>query len=368
MKNTNHKYQSNNGIYLEPRLQAFIEKKKYYRKNNIVPSIAPEIEFQITHSDAQRLKNWMNGDKDIYNHNTQEQYQNLDISQDLERNPDSAAPKFDFDPEAAYKADERYTRFAKKMERNEAAQSQRYNRDSLGQDFENAWKPLTNLHISDPEIGCNTHNFRNQYDERNFIIGKNSSQDTKSYPNKYKTTVNPQISQQNKYYDLYEEDRQVAPKLDYKNRTRMQETNMYHNPDIENILGKLDTYERKIQRSYQHKSEMDTETKINIPSLSSNGKKNLNTSSYHSMPFMGRGEGIRDINSEILMQNGSHTRTSKSFGYFNPVEHYYDYISDDMQRPEHSVFERGSSTRLDNHKFDGATNSRDRVSYIRDIY
>jgi len=54
------------GIMLEPRLQEFIKKKRFYRKNNIKPCIKPEAEFQITRADKLRIKAFLKGRKDIY--------------------------------------------------------------------------------------------------------------------------------------------------------------------------------------------------------------------------------------------------------------------------------------------------------------
>jgi hypothetical protein len=319
-----NKYECSNGVCLEPRLQAYIEKKRYYKKHtDIHPQIKPEQEYAITQEDLRRVKKWLNGERDIYNAN------NNTNTKQTQNTHDEPVPKFDFDPEQVYKSDVRYQRFAKKMAKIEEASKQRNNQSNLSNEFEDAWKPLLDENM------YKSHSY--VPDERNFITGSNSSHI--NTPNKYRVDKPSYNKQPHK-----------SPSIDYKNRIHYMQPNLDHNPHIENIIGQLDTYENKINKTYQHRSEMDTETKINVPVINCNNKKNINTSSYRSMPYMGRGEGIRNIDSEILMQNGSLTRTGKSFGYFNPVENYYDYISREVQDPDHVVFERANSTRLDNHK------------------
>ena len=43
-------------VMLEPRLQEYLKKKTFYRKNNVDPCIAPELEYQITPFDKKILK------------------------------------------------------------------------------------------------------------------------------------------------------------------------------------------------------------------------------------------------------------------------------------------------------------------------
>ena len=69
----------------------------------------------------------------------------------------------------------------------------------------------------------------------------------------------------------------------------------------------------------------------------------------------------RDVDVENYLAFGSSTNEvssgytrnakAKSIGYPNPAEHYFDYISEDMQFPDHTVIERSVSTRLLNKSF-----------------
>ena len=55
-----------NNLTLEPRLQEYWKKKKFYKENNIMPSSNLEKEFCITHEDKLRLKSFLSDKKDIY--------------------------------------------------------------------------------------------------------------------------------------------------------------------------------------------------------------------------------------------------------------------------------------------------------------
>src|SRR5438309_11870462 len=54
-------------IMLEPRLQEYLKKKKFYKENDIEPCVTPEQEYQITDFDRKVLKAFLKGRKDLYN-------------------------------------------------------------------------------------------------------------------------------------------------------------------------------------------------------------------------------------------------------------------------------------------------------------
>lgn len=64
----------NNYIMLEPRLQEYLNKKKFYKENNIVPTIMPEKEFCITNMDKRIIKSFLNGNKNIYDNKNYEKF------------------------------------------------------------------------------------------------------------------------------------------------------------------------------------------------------------------------------------------------------------------------------------------------------
>lgn len=65
-------YVLKNGIMLEPRLQEYLKKKQFYKKNNINPNVRLEDEFKITSHDKKILKAFINGKKDIYDYHNKE--------------------------------------------------------------------------------------------------------------------------------------------------------------------------------------------------------------------------------------------------------------------------------------------------------
>ena len=72
---------------------------------------------------------------------------------------------------------------------------------------------------------------------------------------------------------------------------------------------------------------------------------------HESPPHLRQRAKDDDVNLETSIIHGMPHHTSKSYGYRNPSEHYYDYIDDTMQRPEHVIFpipRGGIPTRLNN--------------------
>lgn len=54
-------------IMLEPRLQEYMTRKKYYRENNINPNVPLEKEFRITQQDIRLINSYLDGKKNLYN-------------------------------------------------------------------------------------------------------------------------------------------------------------------------------------------------------------------------------------------------------------------------------------------------------------
>lgn len=365
-------FECKNGIYLEPRLQEYIKKKIYYKKNRISPVVPLEQEFNISQEDIRRLKAFKSGDNDIYNYKRQGKF----LDKDEE-------PKFEFDPDEMYKSDIRYHRFAKKLDKDKEAMKQRYNYDNFDQDYEKAFNPITNFWDDNENtrllgIQQNESQRVNLLDSRDFNLEINSRENGGTFNSKYKCD-NP--IQSGRIYRVPERQSknirsrrlkrprnsglpQYTPNIDFRNRmypmqnNRPQQLPIDHNPRLGEIIGQLDSYGNKINKTYQHMSEMDTDHKVVIPNITSNGKRSLNSSSYRPVPFVGRTEGIRNIDAESEMRDSLTTRGGKSYGYHNPAEHYYDYISSDIQDPDHVVFNPGISTRLDNHRM-GRSYSRE---------
>ena len=77
------------------------------------------------------------------------------------------------------------------------------------------------------------------------------------------------------------------------------------------------------------------------------GKKVCNEAEYNAVPFMGSNNGFdRDIGVDTYMKFGTTPfRSGKSLGYPSTIEHSFNYISPDIQDPNHVVSERGIPSR-----------------------
>lgn len=64
------------GISLEPRLQEYIKKKRYYANNNIKPVISLEKEYQITRNDLKIVQAFFRGKKNMYDSDKYNEYKN----------------------------------------------------------------------------------------------------------------------------------------------------------------------------------------------------------------------------------------------------------------------------------------------------
>ena len=342
-------------IMLEPRLQEYLKKREYYQKHNIAPCIAPEEEFSITFEDKKRINAFLGGDNDIYNRKTQRRFEDM-YSKD--NDPDNF-----FFPSRELKNDPRFDRLKKKMARDKEAIKQRHN--------------YSNYQFN-PTIGgggalsgdCRNDKFlnkNNEMDEDSMDAGSGvdglgdklflDSRDF-SFENEhsFKFRPNKDIRRYNhppkiRYNDVvpYEN---LTPNYDTANKSGNE---LPHDNNIDDIIGKLDSYTDHVNTTYQQSSEMDIENKIVIPVVNCKDKKSSgNATRYQAVPFMGK-KGLRDINAESFVKCGipSTDTKRKSYGYSNPAEHYFDYISDDIQQANHSVlpFPRGGvATRNDNRK------------------
>jgi hypothetical protein len=330
------------GIMLEPRLQEYLKKRKINKKYNINPSIPLEDEYMITSDDLKRLRSFLNGDKGIYLHNRQDEF--IDSNECQGYNDKN---KYNFFPSREFKNDPHFKLLQKKMQRDKDAQQQRNNYDDymfmkptdLVNKYHNSQKYENSLIMDDErETG-------DAFDIPTFV-------DSKFYndgDNKYKAN-NFKSSDVRKYNNV--------PNIQYKQRVptlrdnKIDENNcLPHDNNLNGIIGSLDSYSDHVNTNYQRKNEMDFDNKIVVPSLHSKDKKYINTAGYQSIPMMKK-DGLKDVGRESIMRGlPSRDTKKKSYGYSNPAEHYFDYITDDIQSPEHVVmpFPRGGdATRQDN--------------------
>lgn len=323
MANINEVLQDGQMLF-EPRLQQYIEKKKYYKKYNIETESSLEREFNISKNDIRLIKDYTNGKKNCYNYEKKDQY--LDLI-------DTTNQKFGG---MDFKDDERYKRFQKKMERNKNATQQRHNYSSWDDGFSKI--------MPDDPVSAEDKKF----DDRFFSIKKQPSME-----NPYKS--NNGDSQRNIKYN----DNNYSNKL-YDNGPN-------NGQYAEKIIGNKKTYASEQNNRYEYENHLDFESKRNNHALNQNGKKYHNTASYTPIPHKSSNI-IKNINIENNLRTGEDVDKSeytkyrvngkaKTVGYPNPTEHYYDYIY--SNNITESVFPHPKNTRDDNHKAKNQIHKRD---------
>ena len=357
----------NDGIMLEPRLMEYINKFKFFQENDIDQTVSLEKQYSITSDDKRRVKKYLRGKRDLYTRNK--------LSKDKHFIDTSEA---EFETDNDFKKDPRYLRLQKKMQRQRDAQRYRHNYDNMYDNYE-MYRKETPYDFMDGSVGPgeeshynnsakkssltknrtkqrgNTNHRRqhNQYHKDSYMIDTNDEQYLYDNPN--------YLSNRHRNSGMTYH---VEPKLSYNNRlinTQLgsrRSSSLPHEPSVDKIIGEVDSYRELVGRSsYSHTSDMDFQTKNVLPKMGHNGKRG-HKNEYQSIPQMYSG-GLRDIDMDNFVRYGVNSRAAKSVGYENPVEHYFNYIDDDMQNPEHVVNQRGLPSR--------SYNRRTARPYKRDI-
>jgi hypothetical protein len=229
-------------IMFDPRLQEYMKKKIYYKKNNINPCISLELEYNITHEDLEKIKKY-------YKPNNKKPFPN-----------DPNHHKFKI--------------MYKQQIHNEPLKKCPYNN-------------LQHSPITEPVI-----NKINKYKEKPiFLIGH--------------LCTDVLDSNENKNLNCKYNGFTIPNKIPNSNRSYT------HNECVD-----------KIKQKYKD------DQFINL-----NNDKNM-------IPIL------------LDMQLGMPQHTSKSYGYDNPNEHYFDYIDEDIQDPNHIIlpFPQGGFATRNNNK------------------
>jgi hypothetical protein len=315
-------------ISFDPRLREYIEKKRYYAENDIEPVVPLESQYNISDVDRRIIRSYMKGDIKTYDRRVKRSSTMVDPSNQ----------KF---PSSEFEYDHRFDRLKKKLERERAAQGQRQNYGIMQQKYD--------MYDSDREYASPVGNDRNGYFDRR------RSNDFPSDDRDYKDDLlmdsrefvdNPHLLKHPSRKNMYHH----PPRIQYNVRQQLADSGyrrrgrgLDHDSNISNIIGNLDTYSKKVNRTYNYSSDMDLDSKVVTPYM--NCKKYGGENSYTSVPYM-TGGNIRDVDVESFIKSGIPSRGSRSLGYNNPAEHYFQYISDDIQDPDHVVMDRGVPTRL----------------------
>jgi hypothetical protein len=329
-------------VMLEPRLQEYLKKKQLYKKNNITSCTSLEQQYMIIPEDISRIKAFYNGDRNIYDYNKQTEYIDL------------VEPQKFFPSDTYKKKDTRMQNIKNKQLDHVKANEQRNDFSNL-QHTQQRITPYTNnvnnkqsMTFSDPPFNSpNNMQLENYYN---------------SHDSKIESRVNHFQNDSRVYHD--------TPKIEYKNKLPYKQeyceprdfhNDKHHDHKVNDIIGDFNEFKGDNIHHYHKQFKVDNDLKVRNPSNQNciNNSKNLNWDKYRPVRDI---NSIRDshnsnknidVDAENEMIMGMPTRTLKSYGFKNPVEHHFDYITNDIQTPNHTVmsFPRGGySTREMNHQ------------------
>lgn len=275
-------------LSLEPRLLEYLKKKKYFKDNNI-ESKTLEKEYSITENDKLKIRSYLRGDSAPINRKIFDEY--VDISSG------------DF-PSSSFKKDPRFDRIKIKQQKEQDAKNNRNNYEIMSKTYDmySKEKSFASMYGDD---------FNNEND-----------------------FFNPHVAQQKPHKMTYTNPTQ--PKSIH-NGYLPQKSMVNDDPNsIDSIIGDISSYRKKIDGS---KSAIFYEDFV--------PERDEFSRTYHNMPFMNGNRENVDIDSYV--KRGETSQKSKTHGFKNPIEHYFSYIGNDIQDPDHVVSNRGQATRLLNH-------------------
>jgi len=331
-------FEKTNTMTLEPRLREYMRKKKQYKHYNIEDSLI-EKEYSITQSDIKFLKQYVNNIKNA------SQNTNKFVSQNSFT--DYVEPQKHSFPSESFKKDKRLDKIKEKQKRDTDASTQRHNYDFISRGYD--------MYRDDQQFASAMGNdFKSRFDPAVWFDKGRTEDDIESNPEN-----NPNVSQvktMRRRFSNTNVYKNEPPKIRYKDyMTRgCNEDLKSKDYSLDAIIGNLDNYHEQVSRTYDRKNEMDLYHKVNINKKQTNDQNTIpkrdQENTYKSVPYK-NGSKIRDVEMENYLafgDNPSVGRGKKSIGYPNPVENYFSYISNDIQDPDHVVFERGTPSRAYN--------------------
>lgn len=368
--NNNNEFLCNGKIMLEPRLQEYIKKKKFYKNNNIVSGTNIEKEFNISNDDIKMIKKFMKGDKNIYN-NYQKKL----------KNKNNKNKRKQFFPSKKFRDDPKF----KKLNKNQKLKYQQNNSYYLNniQDIEFDENDFNENKFNNSNCSNNNNNNFN-YDNfshndhlnndyymdnlKSINSNDNYTELGKFYESSNLNVKNPTNHKKNdkcnnKMFE-YNMMKNINTKLDGKINSLMDQYNPRSDPIMFNSnLNKCNNkyaindcnkknLKHSVHKCLKNKNKLDRNNRLVIPNLSN--KKKINEDiNYTSMPHFNYEDEKYNTEIENELIKGIPTHTDKSYGYRNPEEHYFEFIENDFQNPENTIepWTRGGiNTRMNNKK------------------
>lgn len=317
-------YEKDDEIGLEPRLTEYLKKKKFYQKNGIEADDL-EKEYDITKKDMMRIRSHLRGDKKMYNERQHEDY------------IDPSLAEF---PSAEFKKDPRFDRIKIKQKRDSDAQNQRHNYGIISKGYD----MYKNDRSFAPASGNNDFR-KGGFHPSEWMNEKSEKSDSEDDWNE---NVAKFVQSKSTSRSFHKGNTYENPRSKYNGYLSDRSLVNHDKYSVDAMIGKLDSYRHKTSGSFRNTNDMDYEHKRVLPNGRCNEKREYENN-YQAVPHMEAGSLSRDIDVDTYMRFGTTpSRAGKSLGYPNPVEHYFDYISDDIQQPDHTVFERGIPSRAFN--------------------
>jgi hypothetical protein len=291
-------------ITIEPRLLEYIRKKKYYSDNNINTE-SLDRDYSITQNDMLKIRGFLRGDKNVYNMVKQQDF--IDTTQSMF-------------PSEKLKKDPRFGRLKQKQQKDSDALNYKNNYGTISRTYD--------MYRKDRPFASA---MGNDFSKSDFHPNQwlNDSKEEK--------IMNPNVANfDNNSNSLSMNNTYVHPRS--KNNGYLGENVRIENDrkTVDDMIGKLTNYKNKVDNKGYMSKFMDTdkfrETEVN----------------YIPMPLM-NGSSMADVDVDTYVRYGTTpSRGGKSLGYPNPIEHYFDYVSNDHQLPQHTVSNRGMPSRAYN--------------------
>lgn len=303
---------------IEPRLAEYYLRKKFNKKNNIDDeNQILEKSYQITDFDIKTINNFIKTGA-IASKNLESQLfcEFIEIPKEKQK----------FASEELLN-DYRFQRLKKKYEADSKANVARENISNLSRNYDNF--------ITDYD--CQNNEQQKQTDKNQ----TNKNQMTKINQNsRYQTYSNPYILNKETPTNVKEPWNSNKPsRIQYNQVVYDNQYNSYqeHSSSLDNILDKTKKYRQKVDATndYLKPSDYEDLNRLNLSMINNCTEEDRNT---------------LNINVENYIKYGNPTSKAKSLGFENPVEHFFSYIDDSIQDPDHVCFDRPQLTRNMNRK------------------
>jgi hypothetical protein len=312
-------YSKNDDISIEPRLLEYIKKKKYYNDNDINAEHLDR-DYLITNQDMIQIRSYLRGDKK----------KETNKYQDFIDTGDSQFPS------EKLKKDPRFDRVKQKQQRDADAQVQRHNYGSISRTYDMYRKDR-------PFASALGNDFvKSKFNPNEWLT---ESRTERSFnPNEVNGDNNRSSS------GLFSTNTYVHPKSTYNSYIGDNTTLENDRQSIDDMIGNLNSYNKRINNTKFLNSSMNTDRMTDMEM----------DNSYNSTSCMGNGPGNIDVDTYVRYGT-TPSRGGKSLGYPNPMEHYFEYISNDLQLPEHVVSQRGMPSRSFNKENAFVANNNRRI-------